>query len=218
MYNLGSIPGLGRSPGERNGYPLQYSDLENSVDRGAWQATVYGVSKGWTRLNDFHFPLGLTGLISLQFKGLSGLLQHHSSKASILQHSAFFMVQLSHPVLTEKTKALTILPFVGKVMFLEVHVFYCICFLLMDTWVCSVRPLWVKLLDPLTCVWWMCFRLSWACAQERNCCRVAAAAQQIFSVVETLARVWELCLLRILTSTWYCQAFTVQIFKLFRDR
>ena len=139
--DLGLIPGLGRSPGERNGYPLQYSDLENSVDRGAWQATVYGVSKGWTRLNDFHFPLGLTGLISLQIKGLSGLLQHHSSKASILQHSAFFMVQLSHPVLTEKTKALTILTFVGKVKFLEVHVFYCICFLLMDTWVCSVRPL-----------------------------------------------------------------------------
>ena len=37
--NLGSIPGLGRSPGEGNGYPLQYSCLENSMDRGAWQAT-----------------------------------------------------------------------------------------------------------------------------------------------------------------------------------
>ena len=43
------------------------------------------------------FPLGLTGLISLQLKGLSSLLQHHSSKASILWLSAFFMVQLSHP-------------------------------------------------------------------------------------------------------------------------
>ena len=40
-----SIPGLGRSPGELNGYPLQYSCLENSMDRGAWQATVHGVSK-----------------------------------------------------------------------------------------------------------------------------------------------------------------------------
>ena len=37
-----SIPGLGRSPGEGNGYPLQYSYLENSMDRGAWQATVMG--------------------------------------------------------------------------------------------------------------------------------------------------------------------------------
>ena len=41
----GSIPGLGRSPGEGNGYPLQYSCLENSVDRGAWWATVHGVAK-----------------------------------------------------------------------------------------------------------------------------------------------------------------------------
>ena len=40
--DLGSIPGLGRSPGEGNGNPLQYSGLENSMDRGAWQATVHG--------------------------------------------------------------------------------------------------------------------------------------------------------------------------------
>ena len=44
----GSIPGLGRSPGEGNGNPLQYSSLENSMDRGAWQ--VYGVAKSWTQL------------------------------------------------------------------------------------------------------------------------------------------------------------------------
>ena len=43
-----SIPGLGRSPGEENGYPLLYSCLENSMDRGAWQATVHGVAKSWT--------------------------------------------------------------------------------------------------------------------------------------------------------------------------
>ena len=41
----GSIPGLGRSPGEGNGNPLQYSCLRNSTDRGAWQATVHGVAK-----------------------------------------------------------------------------------------------------------------------------------------------------------------------------
>ena len=39
--DMGSIPGLGRSPGEENGYPLQHSCLENSIDRGAWQATVH---------------------------------------------------------------------------------------------------------------------------------------------------------------------------------
>ena len=41
----GSIPGLGRSPGEENGNPLQYSCLENPMDRGAWQATVHGVTR-----------------------------------------------------------------------------------------------------------------------------------------------------------------------------
>ena len=43
--DLGLISGLGRSPGKENGYPLQYSDLENSMDRGSWQATVHGVTK-----------------------------------------------------------------------------------------------------------------------------------------------------------------------------
>ena len=65
------------------------------------------------------FPLGLTGLISLQSKGLKSLLQHHSSKASILQHSAFFTVQLLHPYMTTgQAIALTRWTFVGKVMFL----------------------------------------------------------------------------------------------------
>ena len=45
-----SILGLGRSPGEGNGNPLQYSCLENPMDRGAWWATVHGVAKSWTRL------------------------------------------------------------------------------------------------------------------------------------------------------------------------
>ena len=47
--DLGSIPGLGKSPGEGNGYPLQYSCLENSMDRGAWQATVHEVTKNQTQ-------------------------------------------------------------------------------------------------------------------------------------------------------------------------
>ena len=63
------------------------------------------------------FPLGLTGWISLQSKGLKSLLQHHSSEASVLWHSAVFMVQLSHPYTTTgKTIALTRRTFVGKVM------------------------------------------------------------------------------------------------------
>ena len=54
-----SIPRSGRSPGEGNGDPLQYSCLENTLDRGAWWATVLGVEKSWTQLNDFHFTLHL---------------------------------------------------------------------------------------------------------------------------------------------------------------
>ena len=62
-------------------------------------------------------PLGWTGWISLKCKGLSSLLQHHTSKASILQCLAFFTVQLSHPYMTTgKTIALTRRTFVGKVM------------------------------------------------------------------------------------------------------
>ena len=51
--DLGSIPESGRSPGEGNGNPLQYSCLENPMDRGAWWAPVHGVAKSQTRLSDF---------------------------------------------------------------------------------------------------------------------------------------------------------------------
>ena len=50
--DLGSIPGSGRSLGEGNGNPLQYSCLENPMDRGAWQAAVHGVTKSQTQLSD----------------------------------------------------------------------------------------------------------------------------------------------------------------------
>ena len=50
--DLGSIPELGRSPGEGHGYPLQYSGLENSMDRGAWWAIVHGLAKSQTQLSN----------------------------------------------------------------------------------------------------------------------------------------------------------------------
>ena len=70
-YNAGdpgSIPGLGRSPGEGNGNPLQYSCLENPMDRGAWWATVHGVTKSRTWLSDFsslHLLLGRKAMTNL---------------------------------------------------------------------------------------------------------------------------------------------------------
>ena len=65
--DLGLISWSGRSPGEGSSYPLQ-SGLENSMDRGAWQATIGGVSKSWTQLIDFHFhieihPISLSYLV-----------------------------------------------------------------------------------------------------------------------------------------------------------
>ena len=53
--NLGSVPESARSPGEGNGCLLQFSCLENSVDRGGWQATVHGVTKSQTQLSNQHF-------------------------------------------------------------------------------------------------------------------------------------------------------------------
>ena len=63
-YNAGdpgSIPGLGRSPGEGNGNPRQYSCLENPMDGGAWWAAVHGVAKSQTRLSNFTFTFTLKG-------------------------------------------------------------------------------------------------------------------------------------------------------------
>ena len=52
MRDTGLIPESGRSPGEGNGTPLQYSCLENPMDREAWRVTVHGVAKSQTRLSD----------------------------------------------------------------------------------------------------------------------------------------------------------------------
>ena len=52
IRDVGSIPGSGRSLGEANGYPLQYSCLENPMDRGAWWTTVHGITKNQTQLKE----------------------------------------------------------------------------------------------------------------------------------------------------------------------
>ena len=61
----GSIPGSGRSPKEGNGNPLQYSYLENPMDRGVWQVTVHGVAKSQTQLSYFTFTFKLGRQISM---------------------------------------------------------------------------------------------------------------------------------------------------------
>ena len=61
--NPGSIPGSGRSLREGNGYPLEYSSLENYKDKGAWWATVHRVEKSWTRPSNFYFTFNTTYFI-----------------------------------------------------------------------------------------------------------------------------------------------------------
>ena len=126
------IPESGRSPGEGNGNRLQYLCLENSMDRGTWQAIVHGVANSWTWANWatisfsiipskeiprlISFRMDWLDLLAVQ-QTLKSLLQHHSSKASILRCSAFFTVQLAHLYMTiGKIIALTRRTFVGKVM------------------------------------------------------------------------------------------------------
>ena len=58
--DLGSSPGLGIYPGEGTGYPLQYSCLEISMDRGAWWTTVHEVSKSWKNTTDFHLFISIS--------------------------------------------------------------------------------------------------------------------------------------------------------------
>ena len=74
--DLGSIPGSGRSPGEGNGYPLQYSCLENPMDRGAWQVQSVGsqrVRHSWATNSLFFFPPNLSSMDHLLLTNLESL-------------------------------------------------------------------------------------------------------------------------------------------------
>ena len=72
--DLGLIPGSRRSPGEGSGNPLQYSCLENPMDRGAWWVTVHGVTKSQTRLRDFiHSYIILASLVAQMVKNLPAM-------------------------------------------------------------------------------------------------------------------------------------------------
>ena len=91
----GSIPGWGRSPGEGNGYPLQYSCLENPIDRGTWQATVRGVTESQTRLSTHththththnkHLKTSVALSIRHLYFSFTGL----GSSSALLQHLRF---------------------------------------------------------------------------------------------------------------------------------
>ena len=85
--DMGLIPGLGRSPGEGNGNPLQYSCLENSMDGGAWWAMAHRVPKSRTRLSDFTFtfPVFIAALFTIAktWKQTQGALTDEWKQKSI---------------------------------------------------------------------------------------------------------------------------------------
>ena len=85
--DLGSVPGSGRSPGEGNGNPLQYSCLENPMDRGAWWATVHGVTKSWSGLSEWHSLFHLRLWDTSEKEGLSSLLTGWDWRRGSLSHS-----------------------------------------------------------------------------------------------------------------------------------
>ena len=95
--DLGSIPGLGRSPGGRHGNPLQYSCLENPLDGGAWWATVHGVAKNRTRLSDFvsstYFCVDTSEYVVLCLVTLSGLTLCDPMDCSLPGSSAMGILQ-----------------------------------------------------------------------------------------------------------------------------
>ena len=86
--DLGSIPGLERSPGEGNGNPLQYSCLENPMDGGAWWATVHGVAKSRTRLSNFTHSLSFRIVLNLQKN------YNHSTEFAYNPHPVFPSVNI----------------------------------------------------------------------------------------------------------------------------
>ena len=99
MGDLGLIPGLGRSSGGGHGNPLQYSCLENPMDRGAWQAAVHGVAKSGTRLSN-----GERHVANSQLVLASGVQHRDSVYASVYMHTdrvffRFFSIIGYHRVL-----------------------------------------------------------------------------------------------------------------------
>ena len=87
--DLGLIPGLGRSPGEGKGYPLQYSCLENPMDRGTWWATVHGVAESWTQLSVWEHTQGGGSKRILLWCMSNSVLPLFSSKSFIVSGLTF---------------------------------------------------------------------------------------------------------------------------------
>ena len=82
MWDPGLIPEMGRSPGEGNSNPLQYSCLENSMDGGGWWAIVHGVTKSQTRLSNYTLPVVDTQICS--FNTTKGCVRVQEGREELL--------------------------------------------------------------------------------------------------------------------------------------
>ena len=97
--DTGSVPGSERSPGEGNGNPLQYSCLENPMDRGAWRSSVHGVTKSQTQLSDFTFTFTLYTHIKLNLWAVHLKLTLHCKSTALQSKNkadAHFNVKSHH--------------------------------------------------------------------------------------------------------------------------
>ena len=105
--DVGLIPGLGRSLGEGHGNPLQYSCLENLMDRGAWRATVHGIAKSWIQLSDLACAHACTHPSSLlvdtrQLNWPLNVVAHGCPRPSL--SSSRSPACISHPTLSSQQK------------------------------------------------------------------------------------------------------------------
>ena len=95
MEDLGSIPGLGRSSGEGNGNPLQYSCLENPMEGGTWWATVHRVTKSRTRLSDFTHSLTYSSILAwrIPWTAVHGVQKSQTQLSGFHFHFQSSMIQ-----------------------------------------------------------------------------------------------------------------------------
>ena len=90
------VPGLGNSFGEGNGNPLQYSCLENPMDRGAWQATVHGVTESWTWLSDQHSNVNMSQVDHSCDNQVSRLFPHLLQSPASSVHPRGLIISSAH--------------------------------------------------------------------------------------------------------------------------
>ena len=114
--DLDLIPGLGRSAGGGHGNPLQYSCLENAMDRGAWWATVHRVAKSRTRLNDEHFQHSINHSHCVTFL-LQGIFLTQGSNPGLL-HCMLILYCLSRQGSPKLSPAIAKSPLGRKVTYI----------------------------------------------------------------------------------------------------